>query len=162
MYCSPLRYWKLKLYKQALSKIRAVKYNVSFFSRIYLSLFSRGFVKILWKNCSFLLQIFHIYYNTEFRRSTYNVKFENNRFFIGLLAEGTTNTWWILLYNDRKSRHQGSKSNVAMNAWLPHEPFIPVGGRGWSSWAGRVGPMTHLNKTGWVIIPVVTFLTLLA
>ena len=27
-----------------------------------------------------------------------------------------------------------------------HKPVIPVGGRGWSSWARSVGPMTHLNK----------------
>ena len=35
-----------------------------------------------------------------------------------------------------------------MNAWLPHKPVTPVGGRGWSSWAKRLGPMTHLNETG--------------
>ena len=57
---------------------------------------------------------------------------------------------------------KGSKSNVAMNAWLQHKPVIPVGGKGWSSWAGCVGPMTHLNKSGRSVIPVVTFLTPLA
>ena len=44
-----------------------------------------------------------------------------------------------------------------MNAWLPHKPVIPVGGRGWWSWAGRVGPMTHLNKTGWGCYPCGNF-----
>ena len=62
----------------------------------------------------------------------------------------------------RRADIEGSKSNVAMNAWLPHKPVIPVGGRGWSSWAGRVGRMTHLNKTGWSVIPVITFLIPLA
>ena len=57
---------------------------------------------------------------------------------------------------------KGSKSNVAMNAWLPHKPIIPVSGRGWSSWIGWVDPMTHLNKTGWSVTPVVNFLTTLA
>ena len=57
---------------------------------------------------------------------------------------------------------KGSESNVAMKAWLPHKPVIAVGGRGWSSRVGRVGPMTRLNKTGLGVIPVLTFLTPLA
>ena len=49
-----------------------------------------------------------------------------------------------------------------MNACLPDKPAIPMGGRGWSSCAGRVGPMTHLNMVGWGVIPAITFLTPLA
>ena len=49
-----------------------------------------------------------------------------------------------------------------INACLPDKPAIPMGGRGWSSCARRVGPMTHLNKAGWGVIPAVTFLTPLA
>ena len=62
----------------------------------------------------------------------------------------------------RRANIEGSKCNVAMSAGQPHKPVIPVGGRGWSSWPGRVDPMTHLNKTGWSVIPVVTFLIPLA
>ena len=29
----------------------------------------------------------------------------------------------ILLHNDRKSRHRGSKGNVAMNGWLPQASY---------------------------------------
>ena len=123
MCCCALHYWKLKLYKQALSKIRAVKYSVSFFSRIYL-LFSRGFCqkcyeKIVLFCCKFSKLIststtrqnfkILIFLLLKLRRLTYNAEFENSRFFIGLLAEGTTSTWWILLHNDRNRRHQRIK-----------------------------------------------------
>ena len=79
-----------------------------FFSRIYLSLFSRGFCqKFYEKIVLFYWKFFQIHINIyttqnfkiliflllKLRRLTYNAKFENNRFFIGLLAEGTTNTW---------------------------------------------------------------------
>ena len=124
MNCCPLQNWKLKLYTQAPSKIRAVKYSISFFSRIYLSLFSRGFCqKFCEKNVIFYCKFSKfiststttqnfkilIFLLQKLRRLTYNAKFENNRFFIGLLAEGITNTWWILFHNDKKSRHRRIK-----------------------------------------------------
>ena len=34
--------------------------------------------------------------------------------FGSLLAEGTANTWWILLHNDRKSRHRRIKKTMSL------------------------------------------------
>ena len=39
----------------------------------------------------------------------------------------------------RRADIEGSKSNVAMNAWLPQKPVMPVGDGAWSLWAGKVG-----------------------
>ena len=39
-----------------------------------------------------------------------------------------------------------SKSNVALNAWLPHKSVISVGCRVWSSWAGTVGNFSDTSN----------------
>ena len=89
MYCCSLHYWKLKLYKQALSKIRTIKYSVSIFFKNLL-LFSRGFCQKFYekivlfycKFCKFIsasttTQNFKIliFILLKLQRLTYNTKF---------------------------------------------------------------------------------------
>ena len=44
-----------------------------------------------------------------------------------------SNVWWILLRNDRRADIEGSKSNVATNAWLPQASY-PCGNFSDTSW----------------------------
>ena len=58
--------------------------------------------------------------------------------FSSVLAEGTANTWWILLHNDRKSRHRRIKKQRRHERLRWSKPVINRLDR-----AGRVGLRTH-------------------
>ena len=58
---------------------------------------------------------------------------------VTLLAEGTTNTWWVLLHSDRNSRYQLIKKQRHYERIRLDRPFTQRLNR-----TGRVGLMMHL------------------
>lgn len=58
---------------------------------------------------------------------------------VTLLAEGTTNTWWVLLHSDRSSRYQLIKKQRGYERIRLDMPFTQRLNR-----TGRVGLMMHL------------------
>lgn len=69
-----------------------------------------------------------------------------------LFGEGTVYTSWILLCNDSKSRHRRIKKQHRYESLTFHKPVICVAcWEIYAARAGRVGLMTHLKITGWVL-----------
>ena len=64
-----------------------------------------------------------------------------------LCGEVTANTWWILLLNDRKSRHRRTKNKRCYERLCCNTSQVCLWGWRCVSWAGRVGTMMNLSKT---------------
>ena len=66
---------------------------------------------------------------------------------LSLLAEGTTNTWWILLHNDRESWHRRIKKQRRYEHLASQKGVFPKQDR-----VGRVGLEKFENsEKGWVL-----------
>ena len=117
-------------------------FNVSLLY-LFISVFTRCFSKTLWKRCHISTQNFDIQFSMHV--SLHHLVFLYLTFMYLsipslLLAEGTANTWWILLHNDRKSRHRRIKKQRLYESWRCNTSLvIPVG-------CGRV----RQGSGGWV------------
>ena len=66
-----------------------------------------------------------------------------------VLAEGTANTWWIPLHNDRKSWHRRIKKQRRYERLRSNTSQLCLWIMGGSDRAVRVGKRMHLTLTGW-------------
>ena len=82
-------------------------FNVSLLY-LFINVFTRYLSKTWWKRCHILTQNSNIQFNmyVSLHRDAFSyLTFMYLSLPSSLLGEGTTNTWRILLHNDRKSRH---------------------------------------------------------
>ena len=98
---------------------------------LFINVFTRHLSKTWWKRCYILTQNSNIQFNM-YVSLHHHVFLYLTFMYLSipslLLAEGTANTWWILLRNDRKSQNQRIKK--ATSLWtlvLQHKPGYPCG-----------------------------------
>ena len=113
-------------------------------SLLFTNVFTEYLLKTWWKRCHILTQNSNIQFNMYVSLHQYLLLYLTFTYLSipsSLLAEGTANIWWILLYNDRKSRHWRIKKQCCYERlYCNTNQVIPVG-------YGRVrqGPRgTHL------------------
>ena len=103
------------------------QYNTKFVKKIvFIDIFIRLLLKAFWKS-------YFSHHNTKSQGSLHHHVFLHLTFMYlsipsSLLAEGTPNTWWILLRNDRKSwNHRNKKQCCYESLRCNTSPGIPVG-----------------------------------
>ena len=110
-----------------LLKWRSFQYNTNFRKKIlFIDVFIRLLLKTLWKS-------YFSHHNTKSQEYLHHHVFLYLTFMYlpipsSLLTEGTPNTWWILLHNDRKSwNHRNKKQCCYESLRCNTSPGIPLG-----------------------------------
>ena len=111
---------------------------------VHFSNFERLFQKTLWEHFLLYYIVFNLICQATFHWETLAFFWKK---YGSLLAEGTANTWWILLHNDRKSQHRRIKKQRRYEHLCRFTSQLYL----WVIWgsyrAGRVGTRTHRTLT---------------